>query len=195
VVAIIDSGVNYLHEDLRENMWRNPGETSLDQNGKDKASNGIDDDDNGYVDDVHGIDVVDYDSRPMDDGLYPTPWYHDTFIAGQIAAVADNIPVVAADSLYSSSEYGRTTVDLAAPGGNITSTFGPGPKSYLDIPFDATSIATPYVTGAAALLVSLDPMLTVDELKTAILLWLLQAAFTHSASETEGHKCHFINAR
>jgi subtilisin family serine protease len=48
VVAIIDTGVNYLHEDLKENMWRNPGETGFDSQGRDKATNGIDDDGNGY---------------------------------------------------------------------------------------------------------------------------------------------------
>ena len=49
VVANVDTGVNYLHPDLAANMWRNPGEI---------AGNGVDDDDNGYVDDVYGIDTV-----------------------------------------------------------------------------------------------------------------------------------------
>ena len=42
VIAVVDTGINYLHEDLAANMWRNPGETGVDANGKDKASNGID---------------------------------------------------------------------------------------------------------------------------------------------------------
>lgn len=54
IVAVIDSGVDYEHEDLKDVMWVNPGETGLDESGIDKASNGIDDDGNGYVDDVHG---------------------------------------------------------------------------------------------------------------------------------------------
>lgn len=45
VVAVIDSGVDYMHEDLKDIMWVNPGEI---------AGNGIDDDKNGYVDDIHG---------------------------------------------------------------------------------------------------------------------------------------------
>ncbi len=49
VVAVIDSGVNYDHPDLKDRMWRNPGEI---------PGNGIDDDGNGYIDDVHGIDLV-----------------------------------------------------------------------------------------------------------------------------------------
>jgi cell wall-associated protease len=45
VVAVIDGGVDYMHEDLKDIMWRNPGEI---------AGNGIDDDKNGYIDDVYG---------------------------------------------------------------------------------------------------------------------------------------------
>src|SRR5262249_42201545 len=66
VVAIIDTGVDYTHRDLAPNMWRNPGETGLDANGNDKATNGIDDDDNGYVDDVFGVNVADDNGDPMD---------------------------------------------------------------------------------------------------------------------------------
>jgi subtilisin family serine protease len=94
VVAIIDTGVDYNHEDLAANMWRNPGETGLDANGNDKATNGIDDDGDGYVDDVYGIDTVDHDSDPMDLGYTllgnPEPNYHGTHCAGIIGAVGNN---------------------------------------------------------------------------------------------------------
>jgi subtilisin family serine protease len=75
VVASIDTGVDCLHPDLAANMWKNPGEI---------PGNGIDDDGNGYVDDVYGIDTVNHDSNPMDD------FGHGTHTSGIIAAVGDN---------------------------------------------------------------------------------------------------------
>lgn len=94
VVVVIDSGVNYNHIDLAANMWKNPGETGLDTKGKDKATNGIDDDGNGYIDDVYGIDTVDHDGDPMDKGFIrggdTDPYYHGTMCAGVIGAVGDN---------------------------------------------------------------------------------------------------------
>lgn len=75
VVGVIDSGVNYRHPDLAANIWKNPGEI---------AGNGFDDDQNGYVDDVYGIDLMDGDSDPMDDHG------HGSHVAGTIAAVRDN---------------------------------------------------------------------------------------------------------
>lgn len=75
VVAVLDSGIDYGHEDLAENIWVHPGEI---------AGNGVDDDGNGYVDDVHGIDTVDDDSDPADGGV------HGTAVAGAIGAVGNN---------------------------------------------------------------------------------------------------------
>ncbi|HID24211.1 MAG TPA: hypothetical protein EYP14_17665, partial [Planctomycetaceae bacterium] len=75
VVAVIDTGIDYNHEDLAANMWRNPGEIPGD---------GIDNEGNGYIDDVYGIDPWGDDSDPMDDND------HGTHVAGTIGAVGDN---------------------------------------------------------------------------------------------------------
>ncbi len=71
VVAIIDTGVDYNHIDLRNNVWVNTAEI---------PNNGIDDDGNGYVDDYYGWDCVNNDNDPMDDNG------HGTHVAGIVAA-------------------------------------------------------------------------------------------------------------
>jgi len=250
VVGVIDTGVDYRHPDLDDNMWVNPGEI---------AGNGIDDDGNGYVDDVHGYDFANDDGDPMDDhshgthvagtiaaegnngtGVVGVNWdaqimalkflgsngYGNTFDAiqaleyatmmgadltnnswsgssfsrslydaieaagraGQVYVAAagnngantdysprypsaydlDNIISVAAtdndDRLASFSNYGATSVDLAAPGVSIYSTtpYGYGSMS-------GTSMASPHVAGAAALLLSVNPDLTPAEVKSLLL--------------------------
>lgn len=84
VVAVIDTGIDINHEDIKSNLWKNPGETGLDKNGKDKASNGIDDDKNGYVDDVYGWNFVGSTHDLTDNHG------HGTHIAGIIGAEAGN---------------------------------------------------------------------------------------------------------
>jgi hypothetical protein len=75
IVAVIDTGVDYTHQDLAANIWVNPGET---------AGDGIDNDGNGYVDDIHGYDFANNDPDPMDDNN------HGTHVFGSIGGVANN---------------------------------------------------------------------------------------------------------
>lgn len=84
IVAVIDTGIDEAHEDLKNNIWNNPGETGLDAKGRDKASNGVDDDDNGFIDDVHGWNFVSNNNSLIDNHG------HGTHIAGIIGAEADN---------------------------------------------------------------------------------------------------------
>ncbi|MBI4688237.1 MAG: S8 family serine peptidase [Nitrospirae bacterium] len=268
VIAVIDTGVKLTHADLSTNIWGNSGET---------ASNSVDDDNNGYVDDVNGWDFVNNDNNPADD------CGHGTHVAGIIAAVGnnaigitgvmwtakimplkalgidaecsgttqaiteaiyyavnkgakiinlslgssindidgmmqeainyarnnnvlvvaaagndstdndttafypanfnvDNIISVAAtdqnDALASFSNYGKTTVDLAAPGVNIYSTVPTTAECTLSSDScddsgyafsDGTSMAAPHVAGAAGLIWAANPAYTYTQVKNAIL--------------------------
>ena len=75
VIAVVDTGGDLLHPDLRANIWQNPGEIPGD---------GIDNDGNGFVDDVNGWDFVNNDNVPQDDNE------HGTHVSGIIGAVGDN---------------------------------------------------------------------------------------------------------
>jgi len=75
VIAVIDTGFDYNHPDLAANAWTNPGEV---------AGDGIDNDGNGKIDDVHGYDFVNNDADPMDDNG------HGTHTSGTIGAVGNN---------------------------------------------------------------------------------------------------------
>jgi Tol biopolymer transport system component len=257
VVAVLDTGIDPVHPDLAPNLWRNTREI---------PDNRHDDDGNGWVDDVLGIDVVEGDGDPADDSG------HGTHVAGTIGAVGNNgrgisgvcwevrlmavrvasvddfattaglvnafsyvaemrargedIRVIncswgggfpsaalreavgmagaagiliicsagnehqdndlfptypagydcpqilsvaastACDDPASFSNFGRTTVHLAAPGSGILSTYRGGDRYAL---FSGTSMSSPHVSGAAALIASGRPELTAGDLRALLL--------------------------
>jgi subtilisin family serine protease len=75
VIAIIDTGVDWGHPDLSGNIWANQREV---------PDNGVDDDGNGYIDDIRGWDFINMDNNPLDDNS------HGTHVAGIAAAVGNN---------------------------------------------------------------------------------------------------------
>jgi uncharacterized protein (TIGR03382 family) len=75
VITVIDTGIDYTHPDLAGNVWTNPGEI---------PGNGVDDDANGYIDDVHGINAITDSGNPMDDND------HGSHCMGSIAGHGNN---------------------------------------------------------------------------------------------------------
>ena len=256
VVGIVDTGINYNHPDLAENIWTNPNEI---------PGNGIDDDNNGVIDDIHGYNAIDNSGDPLDDhghgshcagtiggvgndgsGVVGVNWnvkmlglkflnaqgFGSTLDAVEaieyaialknsgvnlkvlnnswggdgfsqalldaieaaeeagilfVAAAGNNgnnndalptypanydieniISVAAIDhdgNLASFSNYGASTVDVAAPGVNILSTVtGSGYASW-----SGTSMATPHVSGVAALLLGNQASLSISQVKDRLM--------------------------
>ena len=85
VLAIVDSGLDLQHEDVDPSLlWTNPGESGVDAQGRDKGSNGVDDDGNGYVDDLHGWNFVRNTPGIQEDQ------YHGTHVGGLLFARTGN---------------------------------------------------------------------------------------------------------
>jgi subtilisin family serine protease len=96
VVAVLDDGFFYNHEDLAGNIWANPGESGPDATGHAKETNGLDDDKNGYVDDVIGWDFA-FDDPDPDCYIYDgkrrdriQPYWHSISALGIIGARGNN---------------------------------------------------------------------------------------------------------
>ena len=119
VVAVIDDGVDFSHPDLAGRKWVNPGESGADSLGRNRSTNGVDDDRNGYVDDVNGWDFVNNDNTVHNSSTDT----HGTHVAGTIAAsvngggvagVAPNVKIMALNFLGSGPSPGSVSSEIRA---------------------------------------------------------------------------------
>lgn len=104
IVAVVDTGVDYNHEDLKDVMWTNTQEIS---------GNGIDDDNNGYVDDVHGINTLVRDQSGVASGNPMASHDHGTHVSGTIAATQNNGVGIAGIASHTKIMAIRTVPDNA----------------------------------------------------------------------------------
>jgi len=112
IVAVVDTGVDYNHEDLKDVMWVNSGEI---------AGNGIDDDNNGYIDDIHGINTLVRDSSGKATSEIMDRHSHGTHVSGTIGAkqnnglgiagVASNVKIMGIRTVPNSGD--ETDIDVA----------------------------------------------------------------------------------
>ncbi len=112
IVAVVDTGVDYNHEDLKDVMWKNEREI---------PGNGIDDDNNGYVDDVFGINTLQRTKQGIPTGNPMDTHSHGTHVSGTIAAkqnngigiagIASNVKIMAIRTVPNDGD--ETDIDVA----------------------------------------------------------------------------------
>ena len=112
IVAVVDTGVDVFHEDLKNNIWINKNEI---------PNNGIDDDNNGYIDDIHGINTLVRDSNGKATMDLKDTHSHGTHVSGTIAAaqnngigiagIASNVKIMGIRTVPNSAD--ETDVDVA----------------------------------------------------------------------------------
>jgi len=167
LVAVVDTGLDYNHEDIAGNVWLNDGEVGLDGSGNDKRSNGIDDDGNGLIDDWRGWDFVTLDGNPGDNDPMDDHG-HGTHVSGTIAAMGNNgLGVIGvaphakimavkgldvngsgttedlANAIIYAAEKGASVINLSWGG------FGPTPQTFIDAISYAHDVKGAVVVAAA----------------------------------------------
>lgn len=167
VIGIVDTGIERTHDDLRDVMYTNPGETGTDAKGRDKRSNGIDDDGNGFVDDFQGWDFVSGSDTANGDND-PSPGNpHGTHVGGTAGASINNIvggagvaahvrlmPVkIGADDQFSRTVSNTADGILYAASNNaavINCSFGASSQTFADVSVinEATSLGALIICAA-----------------------------------------------
>ncbi len=119
VIAVTDTGIDFNNPELFNSIAKNPGEVGVDENGNDKETNNIDDDNNGYVDDVYGLDALDQDMIPNDEVGHGTAVTstivakHDHPFLKGIAPNAKIIPIKFLDNFRGSTATAVKAIEYA----------------------------------------------------------------------------------